>query len=171
MSAKSSFTMTAVVNEGQRVGQGDVVMTHRITTLSWVKNHFCYCSCWSPCFIDLKIHVWASIIGSTIKVTFFLYYQNFSQHINQMMPLSRFVHLKPQRWVFSYNASKCKNKNYFAKCFIYSKHFKNVFIFFLGGGLWLDADIVHKDGLKCHNGINGRKSEFTTNQSYLQMDN
>lgn len=37
---KPSFAVTAVVNEGQRVSEGDVVMIHRIPTLPRVKNLF-----------------------------------------------------------------------------------------------------------------------------------
>jgi len=35
-----SFAMTAVVNEGQRVGEGNIVMIHRIATLPRVENLF-----------------------------------------------------------------------------------------------------------------------------------
>lgn len=37
---KPSFAMTAVVNEGQRAGEGDVVTIHRTATLSRVKMFF-----------------------------------------------------------------------------------------------------------------------------------
>ena len=35
---KPSFAMTAVVNEGQKVGEGEVLMIHRIATLPRVKT-------------------------------------------------------------------------------------------------------------------------------------
>lgn len=37
---KPSFAMTVPANEGYRVGEGDVVMIHRIATLPGVKNLF-----------------------------------------------------------------------------------------------------------------------------------